>query len=356
MQALDGLPEFTQKAFHHVPLAVVDAVIAFNKQAESDERFDGIHLDNEPYTLLGWHEPTRRDQILVEFLELNAECQRRVRAAKGLVFGVDIPFWWQELDPHTGKPIGDVTFNGRRKPASFHCIDLLDNVGIMNYRDQADGADGLIAHAQQILAYSERSGGATIFMGIETDLPPPRDVWFVAGLPRKRFEMALRGPARDWSSISRFDDLKLWTLDDGDNVHVGVELPPQPAPDQMERVQRTLQEIAKRFGAVRSGTTKSQVLATRKQAELFVNKDPEWSNFRSRDFSRGDGQPEQTGFMATSVMLPKITFGDNSVKDLLTQTSAAEDVFRNYKNYAGIAIHHFESYRTLNRTGVRASR
>lgn len=68
------------------------------------------------------------------------------------------PFWWQELDAATGKPQGEVTFGGKKKPASHHCIDLLDQVGIINYRDAAEGADGLIAHGQVLLAYADKAG------------------------------------------------------------------------------------------------------------------------------------------------------------------------------------------------------
>jgi len=55
---------------------VVDAVIVFNRESPAEQRFDGIHFDNEPYLLLGWKDRLRREQILREFLELNVECQR----------------------------------------------------------------------------------------------------------------------------------------------------------------------------------------------------------------------------------------------------------------------------------------
>lgn len=77
VHALDGYPEFALKPQHGVPLlAVVDAVIVFNRESPAEQRFDGIHFDNEPYLLLGWKDRLRREQILREFLELNVECQR----------------------------------------------------------------------------------------------------------------------------------------------------------------------------------------------------------------------------------------------------------------------------------------
>ena len=48
VHALDGYPEFAQQMYHGMPLALVDAIIAFNKQSPPSQRFDGIHFDNEP--------------------------------------------------------------------------------------------------------------------------------------------------------------------------------------------------------------------------------------------------------------------------------------------------------------------
>jgi len=53
VHALDGYPEFAVRKFHAVPLAVVDEVVRFNSQSAPAERFDGLHLDNEPYLILG---------------------------------------------------------------------------------------------------------------------------------------------------------------------------------------------------------------------------------------------------------------------------------------------------------------
>ena len=346
IHALDGSPEFALKPRHAVPLAVVDAVIDFNRESTPEQRFDGIHFDNEPYLLLGWEGRTRREQILREFLELNVECQRRVRTQSGLTFGIDIPFWWQELDAATGKPQGEVTFAGKKKPASHHCIDLLDQVGIMNYRDAAEGADGLIAHGQDLLAYADKSGAARIHMGVETFLSPPADVWFVVGLPRKRFEAAVRGAGRELASLSRVDGLRLHRLDDGQNVHVGLELPAEPTADDLKRIQSHLTQIAERFGAVSPAVSRTQVAAFRHQAETAVRVDPEWSGFRTRDIARSSG-PELAAFVATNTMLPKITFADNTLDDLHAQLKSAEESFRRSKQFGGMAIHSYESFQKL---------
>lgn len=351
VHALDGYPEFALKSQHAVPLAVVDAVIEFNRGSDPNQRFDGIHFDNEPYLILAWHDRLRREQILREFLELNVECQRRVREQPGLKFGIDIPFWWQEVDPKTGRPAGEVTFAGKKKPASHHCIDLLDQVGIMNYRDAADGADGMIAHGKDLMAYADQVGGARIHMGVETFLAPPTDVWFVVGVPRKRFETAVRGPARELSSLSRLDRFRIRSFDDGQNIHVGLELPQEPSEDDLKQAQRHLLTLAEHFGAsaVTTGSPKSPTTAARDLAESTLRRDPEWRGFRNRDIVTPKGS-ELPGFVATSIMLPKITFGDNSQEEFAAELKAAETSFRRSPKFFGMAIHSYESFLKLPET------
>lgn len=157
IHALDGDPAYVLRERHHVVLGLVDTIIRFNRDAPADQRFDGIHLDNEPYLLAGWDLPVIREQVLTEYLELNARAQRAVTAEGGLEYGVDIPFW----------SMGDATFEGVRKPASFHILDLVDNVGIMDYRNLALGNDGIIAHARALLTYGNATK-ARVFVGVET--------------------------------------------------------------------------------------------------------------------------------------------------------------------------------------------
>ena len=208
VHALDGYPEFAQKAYHPLPLAIVDAIIDFNEQSEPTQRFDGIHFDNEPYLITGSRDRQRNQEILREFLELNAECQRRVKEAAGMVYGIDIPFFWHEIDAHTGHSIGQVEFRGAAKSASFHCIDMLDNVGIMNYRDTADGADGMIVHGQELLAYGDRVNRAVVYMGIETFSYQDRVCWFAVGLPREKFRRAIKTTAANLSLLSRLNGFR----------------------------------------------------------------------------------------------------------------------------------------------------
>jgi len=342
VHALDGFPEYAEKPYHHVPLAAVDAVIAFNKESKPEERYDGIHFDNEPYLIIGWRDWKIREEILKEYLDLNAEIQKRCRA-NGLSYGVDIPFWWQEKDEKTGKVSGLVTYNGVEKPASYHCIDLLDNVGIMNYRDAADGADGIIAHGQDLLKYADAAKKAKVYMGVETFTYQPTTVWFAVGLPRAAFEAALRSKAADFASRSRINGFRTQIFDDGANLHVGIELAPKPTPEQEKKAIETLVEIAKRFGASADPALKDKADPIRMDAEFAVSSDVEWDNAKAKNIKNPAG-PEFAGFTAVSIMLGKITFADEDYGHLQTQLKAAEKAFGKHPSFAGFAIHYYDTY------------
>jgi hypothetical protein len=346
IHALDGDPEYCARLKHSIPLGVVEAILAFNQASPPEQRFDGIHFDNEPHLLLGWCDRTRRERMLKEFLDVHVECQRRARLQSGLAFGVDLPFWWHHIDKQTGRPVAEITFNGKKKPASWHCVDHLDNVGIMNYRDNADGADGMVVNGQDILRYAEETKGARVFMGVETSMSAPTDTWFVVGLPRKRFEAAIRGNAREFGDLCRYEGFRVRRLDDGENIHIGLEIPITPNGDEFARFQRAMKTISDKFGATSQNLTASSIAQLRAAAETAVRVDPELGNFRNRDLANID-RTEIAAFQTTSKMLPKITFGDDSYDKFLEQVKAAENSFRSYKKFGGMAVHSYESFQLL---------
>ena len=140
VHALDGDPHYVLRDQHALVLSTLDAVAAYNTAAAANERFDGVHFDNEPYVLLDWRDPRLRERLLEDYLDLNARAAAAARAA-GLAYGVDIPFWWGSIDEVTGEPTGIVSFRGTRQAASDHLLAIVDNLGIMDYRTTAAGPD-----------------------------------------------------------------------------------------------------------------------------------------------------------------------------------------------------------------------
>ncbi|HKC55974.1 MAG TPA: hypothetical protein VKC35_07600 [Vicinamibacterales bacterium] len=149
LHALDGDPQYALRAQHDVALSMIDAVSAYNAAVPPLERFDGMHFDNEPYLLPEWMEPAARARLLADYLDLNERAAARSHAA-GLAYGVDIPFWWRSADP------------------TDRLLDIADNVGIMDYRNQAGGPDGIVAHAVDTLERTDQIAKARVFVGVET--------------------------------------------------------------------------------------------------------------------------------------------------------------------------------------------
>jgi hypothetical protein len=138
-------------------VAMLKRVLDYNAQAAPEERFDGINLDIEPHILAAWS--TRKMELLAGFVELS-DALMRVKAQSGqtLPMGPAIPFW---LD---GIPL---EWQGKRKPVTQHVQDIYDYVALMDYRDHAEGGDGLVSHAMDELAYGEAIG-RPVLIGIET--------------------------------------------------------------------------------------------------------------------------------------------------------------------------------------------
>ena len=164
VHALDGDPRFALKEWHGRVIAAIQSIIQYNRKVGPQERFDGIRYDNEPYLLPNFAGVQKGD-ILRQYLSLLKASQSLAKQAN-LTFGVDIPFWFDGRNKFF-EPIAEV----KGRPVSELIIDIVDNIGIMDYRTQAYGVDGVIAHAQSELQYAAKRE-KKVFIGLETvELP-----------------------------------------------------------------------------------------------------------------------------------------------------------------------------------------
>ncbi|MEW5909701.1 MAG: hypothetical protein AB1659_07880 [Thermodesulfobacteriota bacterium] len=187
--ALDGAPDFALREKHHQVLAVLDAVIRYNRSANSSERFDGVRYDVEPYLLPNFS-GVEKESVMSQYLELLRKIKLAVEK-EGLEFGVDIPFWFDGKNEFF-EPAADL--HGR--PLSEWILDIVDNVGIMDYRTEAYGTDGLITHAADELRYAAKNG-KTVFVGLETfELPDETMFEFGKGSGDSVIEISSLGKTR----------------------------------------------------------------------------------------------------------------------------------------------------------------
>jgi hypothetical protein len=346
VEALDGDPTWALQVFHAAPLAVVDAVRAYNAGAAPHERFDGLHFDIEPYTLLSWRYPRSREQVLRELLDVVLQCQARARAA-GLQFGVDVPFWWDAVDSRTGRPVSATVFEGAPVSAVRVLIDRLDNVGIMNYRNAAEGPDGMIANGTALLAYASRAKGARVYMGVETTLSDPSDVWFVAGPPTEVIDERLQSPSSGVGADNRFFGFRLTVMDDGENSHVGLTAPDGMGPEPTAAFADALVHLGRRFSASADARFAATAETRRDRGMWTLTRNPEWRNPVARTIRDSRDRHDYLGFSAASIMLPKITFAGLPAAVLRREMALAETAFGTYPAFAGMAIHDVKHLRAI---------
>ncbi|HEY6290498.1 MAG TPA: hypothetical protein VI455_02925 [Terriglobia bacterium] len=127
VEALLGDPEWAAEKNHEGAMAAVEAVLDFNRQAPSAARFDGVHLDIEPYVLVGFVDLEYRKQLLGEFLELISRCAARVRTEAGTTLTCDVPWWFYPLKSPDREGL-TVAFQGQSKTVGEHLTDLLEKV------------------------------------------------------------------------------------------------------------------------------------------------------------------------------------------------------------------------------------
>lgn len=180
IHALGGDPAHALERNHPRVLAMADGLIAFNVAGKSDEKFDGLHLDIEPHALPGWKQssPAEKCDLLTQFVTVHALTAARVHAADArLLYGADIVFWLDKTKPD-GMSVYPVTFRGITKDAAKHLLDAVDNVGIMSYRDTAEGRNGILALVEKTITYADTARGR-VFVGVKmADIGPKNEGFF----------------------------------------------------------------------------------------------------------------------------------------------------------------------------------
>ena len=160
VHALAGDPRWALARYHHLPLAWVEQVTAFNHGGHPDERFDGIHTDIEPYLLTrAWTEHPA--QLLGGLLDLHAKIAEITARSRPLQLGADAPFWFDD-DPDYA-----IEWHGRVLPPSHHLLNVADYLTVLAYRNYADGTEGIIELSRREIEYAQQIGKQVV-IGQET--------------------------------------------------------------------------------------------------------------------------------------------------------------------------------------------
>jgi len=166
IEALDGARYLALTPWHPYVLSQVEALMQFNQQGQSQEQFDGLHYDIEPYSLPAWQQG-QKESISLQYLTLIARMGEKLRkSGSKMTLGLSIPFWFEE--PGDDGIINvNLTWNKQLKALSYHLLDLVDEIAIMDYRTAAQGPNGAIRHAQDEVQYADKVR-KKVWVGLET--------------------------------------------------------------------------------------------------------------------------------------------------------------------------------------------
>jgi hypothetical protein len=341
VEALAGTPEWALRANHLQALAALDAIIRYNHGSEPAGRFDGIHLDVEPYSLLGYYDPGLRGEILLGLVEMAEKCRERSHAA-GLTFSCDLPSWFYASGGLERNGL-IVNFKGEGKTAGEHLTDLADSITIMDYTNQADGAGGIIARALPALQYAA-SRGKKVVVGVETFQERDSTVSFVLGLPAKEFWSRL-ARSNLWG-VHRFEDYRVSLLADDANVHLGLSTPRQMTPAERVAFEGALARLAAQFGAS-ADPERYHPFEMLELARAAVNENPDWEGFEPFEFTDPQNGQRFHGFRRTYRMQPQITFHGLGRETFEEEIASTVEWLSPHSSFGGVAVHFYDSFREL---------
>jgi hypothetical protein len=127
-------------------VAMFKRVLDYNAAAAADERFDGVNLDIEPHILEQWDR--QKTQLLGQYLDLGEALMALKRSSgQSLQVGPALPFWFDGIM---------LDWHGVRQTVAEHTLGLYDYASLMDYRDHAEGRDGIVSHATDTMEFARR--------------------------------------------------------------------------------------------------------------------------------------------------------------------------------------------------------
>jgi hypothetical protein len=342
VQGLVGTPEWAVRENHPEALAAVEAVVAFTRAAPAGARFDGVHFDVEPYSLLEYADPTYRPQVLEEFLEMVSRCVERIRTEPHLHFSCDVPAWFYPTEGLERRDLM-VTFRGEEKSVGEHLTDMLDAVTIMDYINQADGAGGIIARGMPALQYAS-SQGKRILVGLETFLEADRTIHFVCQMPAQGF--AKRLAATGLRGRLNFDGFRLVPLFDNTDFHIGLAAPLEMTDSGRAEFEGALLSLARKVNEGADPEHASGV-ASFDAARAVLARNPDWRGFETFEITDPENNHTLQGFRAIQRMSPRTTFHGLGREVFEEETRSSDEWLSRFPGFAGLAIHFYDSYREL---------
>lgn len=339
VDALTGDPSWAAGRYHQKALGAVRAIVRYNAKVTPDARFDGIHFDVEPYLLLGFSMPFYQKRLLKDYLRMVASCAQAARKG-GVTFTCDVPWWFYDLAPGT-QPQFTVNFQGKDESVGRHVTDLLNCVTIMDYRNEADGAGGIIRFGIPALAYAA-SVHKRVRIGLETSAQRDLPVEFVLAIPEKDFPARLQ--KTHLADSSTFEDYSVHALRGRGMVFVGLGLQGSDAAGQTSLAMALL-HLRRLFGA--GNRDRFSIQGALAEARAAIAAKSGWNSFEPHEIHVPGSRQTITAFRAVRGMPPVTTFHGLSRAVFEQESRSAAEWLGRYPSFDGLAIHYYQTFRAL---------
>ncbi|TDF95949.1 hypothetical protein [Paenibacillus piri] len=154
VRALSGAPNWVLPEHNKKMYAFIDWVKRYNSNVQPDQRFNGIHLDVEPYVLPEWRQNS--DAVIGLWMDTVSGFKQEVQSDSNLSVGMDMPVWLNSFEVRDGY--------GGRTTLSDWFIQRMDQVTLMAYFDDAKV---MAESVKDEIAEADRAG-VPVLMAVDT--------------------------------------------------------------------------------------------------------------------------------------------------------------------------------------------
>jgi len=185
---LCGKPEYAlPDAGQDEGLQVLRSVLKYNAETSSENAFDGLQYDVEPYALADWPKPQIRNGLV----SLLTRANNLIKASQQkLLLGLAIPRWYD------GPGLDDLYKK---------VIDATDYVAVMDY---VHTAKAFVEDATTEVVYGTKAG-KKVWLGAETQVLPTEVTATFFGVGNAAMESAFSASTAKFGAMSGFAGLAI---------------------------------------------------------------------------------------------------------------------------------------------------
>lgn len=221
VHALGGDPRWALTEHREDMLGLADWVLNYNGKVSTGARFDGIHLDIEPYVLAQWEDET--DEVISTW-EQNLIMFLSQASGSDLELGIDIPFWFDRYTLGNGTSLNE------------WLIGTFDQVTVMAYRNQVESENGILDLTRDELELANRLG-KQILIGVNTKEMPREPHTTFYGYGKESLNAKMEHLSSALGSYASFAGIAIHDIRNWKNMYNDVTVPPDeeepttPPPD-----------------------------------------------------------------------------------------------------------------------------